>query len=346
MKLFRGIILSLCFFIFLTSCQTQSQLQTTSNNTIKTLGEISYTIPPDWKIDFNNENDDNFPSIRYKVADGAFITVEYQEEYYNNISSYFEFLERQDYLTDFEDHGDTSIGGKELRYISYSSYSENPRNEYILECLDGVAIISERIEPSRTSNISSELESFIASIDYTPPSPPEPPVNSTVETEDGSLTTYLVEGEIYNSITAVYPSVELCVIENSNSGIKNLLIHMKPTESNLEKAFSSYLRGMKDITLQCTPLFCSESYTNVIFSYYPTNELAELPGLLPFQLFLEPFNDKYRLVPNSIGDAVSDLIKNSATQESLGGRPLSDTQLDTVLKAFEDEKITELYNIE
>lgn len=344
MKRFRKIVFLLCFFVFLTSCQSDPQSPTTSAT--ETFGKISYTIPTEWKIDFDGRNNPDLPSINYEVTEGAFIGVEYQEKYYYDVSSYLEFLKMQNYLTDFQNHGITTIGGKELQYISYSVYSENPRNEYILECLNGVAIISERVEPSCTSDISSELESFIASIDYPPPSPPEPPVNSTVETEDGRLNTYLVEGEIYNSITAVYPSVELCVIEDTNSGIKNLLINMNPTESNLEKAFSSYLHGMKDITLQCTPLFYCESYTNVIFSYYPTNELADLPGLLPFQLLLEPINDKYRLVPNSIGDAVADLVKNSAIEEGLGGLPLSDTQLNTILKAFEDEKITDLYDIE
>lgn len=184
-------------------------------------------------------------------------------------------------------------------------------------------------QPKSSSNISSSVE------------------NNTTVTSNGIIETTLVEGDVFEAVSSIDSSVELSEIQNPSKGINNLLIDIKPTEEDLENAFTTYLQSLKNITLQSYPVFVDKEYTHVLLRYCPTHASADLPGLSTFFFKLEPINDKYRLIPDSVGNTISEYITTLEKERKiLDGPELSDDDLNCILKAIEKEKITELYDIE
>lgn len=136
----------------------------------------------------------------------------------------------------------------------------------------------------------------------------------TVETKGPGKEFKINSGEVYDSVTAVYPRAELTNITIAEKGIDNLIIQINPEGNDLDNALMSYLEIGKSIIQKCSDVFINEEYTFVLLEYHPSDESVDLPdAFLTFKT--EPRNGKFRLVKDQMGDVTAKLGTNSLLLE-------------------------------
>ncbi len=180
--------------------------------------------------------------------------------------------------------------------------------------------------------------------------PEESPNSDTSSAALSSESSSVSEGTSSNTgdaINSVYPAAEIEIIDDPEEGIYNLSVQIQPDGDTLEEAFSEYTQAIRQITLSssCQNAFNDQEFSKVLFKYEPQNSMTELPKSEIFSLALEPTDNVYRLIPDSIGEEYTEYVSFIASWSELNPTVfLSDDDSQTMLDCFADAKLTDLYD--
>lgn len=189
-----------------------------------------------------------------------------------------------------------------LAILSYpgSQMSDEERSDKLLEVMNSVYVIGEP-DDSTTSNEEHEIK----------------------------------QGNIYDIVSGISDDARITNIKNQDKGINNLIISSHADSSNFIESFQTYLKIVKQVTLECSDDLMMEKFDKVLFNFQSSSPI------FIFQLPIESNGEKFVLSENAVENAFSEIKQYTSIDEEITGSLEAETY-EAMKQAIADEGIDDL----